>query len=139
MAITPWVTWPALTKFGSFGIVAGLLTLGIERTELLNNNMFDVEDWARYNAEITCDERSLSARTEDGTCNILSNPAEGAANNRFGRNVALDSAYGETEADTLLTPNPREVSNNLLARDEFKPPTTLNFIAASWIQFMVHH
>src|SRR5690554_120930 len=138
MAASVWVTWPALTKFGTFGIVAGLLTLAAEREKLFDNNLIDVEDWSARNAEIVCDERSLSARTEDGTCNILSNPAEAAANIRFGRNVALDSAYGETEADTLLTPNPREVSNNLLARDEVKPATTLNFIAASWIQFMVH-
>ncbi len=139
MAITPWVTWPALTKFGSLGIVAGLLTLGIERTELLNNNMFDVEDWDRYNAEITCDERSLTARTEDGTCNILSNPAEGSAHTRFGRNVDLALTYAETENDILLTPNPRDVSNSLMARDgDMQPATIVNFIAASWIQFMVH-
>src|SRR5690554_1041009 len=76
MSITPWVTWPALTKFGTIGIVGGLLTLSAERTELLNNNMFDLENWDRLNAEITCDERSKTARTEDGTCNILENPAE---------------------------------------------------------------
>lgn len=55
---------------------------------------------------------------------------------RFGRNVALEAAYGET--DTLLTPNPRDVSNSLMARDIFKPATSVNFIATAWIQFMVH-
>jgi len=136
MATSVWVTWPALTKFGTLGIVAGLLTLAVEREKLFENNLIDVEDWEARNAEIVCDERSLTARTEDGTCNILSNPAEGAANIRFGRNVARDASFGET--DTLLTPNPREISNNLMARDEFKPAASLNFIAASWIQFMVH-
>lgn len=136
MATSVWVTWPALTKFGTLGIVAGLLTLAVEREQLFENNLIDVEDWEARNAEIVCDERSLTARTEDGTCNILSNPAEGAANIRFGRNVAREASRGET--DTLLTPNPRDISNNLMARDEFKPAASLNFIAASWIQFMTH-
>ena len=131
-----WVTWPAWTKLGTLGIVAGLLTLAAEREKLFSNNLIDVEDYARHNAAIVCDARSLTARTEDGTCNILDNPAEGAANRRFGRNVALDAAHGET--DTLLTPNPRDVSNSLMARDEFKPATSVNFIAAAWIQFMIH-
>ncbi len=133
-----WVTWPALTKFGTLGVVAGLLTLAGERSDLLKNNMFDLEDYTRLNAGITCDARSLGARTEDGTCNILSNPAEGSVYNRFGRNVNPTYTQGETEATTLLYPNPREISNKLLARGEFKPAPSLNFIAASWIQFMVH-
>ncbi len=136
MATSVWVTWPALTKFGTLGIIAGLLTLAVEREQLFENNLIDVEDWQARNANIVCDERSLTARTEDGTCNILSNPAEGAANIRFGRNVARDASFAET--DTLLIPNPREISNNLMARDQFKPAASLNFIAASWIQFMVH-
>jgi hypothetical protein len=133
-----WVTWPAWTKFGTLGIAAGLLTLAGERSDLLKNNMFDLEDYAKLNGNIVCDERSKTARTEDGTCNILSNPAEGSVYVRFGRNVNPSKAAGETEANTLLSPNPREVSNTLLARGEFKPAPSLNFIAASWIQFMVH-
>lgn len=133
-----WVTWPALTKLGTLGVIAGLLTLAVEREELFKNNLFDVEDYSRYNPNITCDARSLTARTEDGTCNILSNPAEGSVYRRFGRNVDTVVTQGETEADTLLSPNPREVSNTLMARGEFKPAPSLNFIAASWIQFMIH-
>jgi hypothetical protein len=133
-----WVTWPAWTKFGTLGVAAGLLTLAAERSELLKNNMFDLENYAQRNAVITCDERSKTARTEDGTCNILSNPAEGSVYVRFGRNVNPSYAGGETEATGLLSPNPREVSNALMARGEFKPAPSLNFIAASWIQFMVH-
>lgn len=133
-----WVTWPAWTKFGTLGIAAGLLTLAGERSDLLKNNMFDLEDYAKLNGKIVCDERSKTARTEDGTCNILANPAEGSVYVRFGRNVTPSKAAGETEANTLLSPNPREVSNTLLARGEFKPAPSLNFIAASWIQFMVH-
>ncbi|OHC34620.1 MAG: peroxidase [Pseudomonadales bacterium RIFCSPLOWO2_12_59_9] len=133
-----WVTWPALTKLGTLGIFAGLLTLSMEREELLKNNLFDVDDYPRANQDITCDERSKTVRTEDGTCNILSNPAEGSVYRRFGRNVNPAITFGEGSKGTLLTPNPRDVSNTLLARDSFKPATSLNFIAASWIQFMVH-
>ena len=131
-----WVTWPALTKLGILGIFAGLLTLAFERKELFDNNLFDFERYEEYNQQITCDERSLNARTEDGTCNNLDNPAEGAALRRFGRNVELSAAQGET--DTLLVPNPRDVSNSVMAREEFKPATSVNFMATSWIQFMVH-
>ncbi len=133
-----WVTWPAWTKFGTLGIAAGLITIGIEREELMKNNLFDLENYAQYNSKIVCDARSKIARTEDGTCNILSNPAEGSVYRRFGRNVNPTFTPGETEANTLLSPNPRQVSNVLMSRGEFKPATSVNFIAASWIQFMVH-
>lgn len=133
-----WVTWPSLVKLGTLGVAAAALTLGLERTELLENNMFSTEDFELANEGIVCDERSHGARTEDGTCNILENPSEGSVYRRFGRNVELQAAYGETEADTLLIPNPRDVSNSVMAREEFKPAPSINFIAASWIQFMVH-
>jgi hypothetical protein len=133
-----WVTWPALVKYGTLGVAAAGLVLGLERSELLENNMIPTESLEEINASIICDERSLTARTEDGTCNILENPAEGSVHRRFGRNVELQAAFGETETDTLLTPNPREVSNSLMARNEFQPATSINFIAAAWIQFMVH-
>jgi hypothetical protein len=133
-----WVTWPGLVKFGTLGIYAGLITLALERDVLFKNNLFDVDNLPAANASITCDARSQVARTEDGTCNILANPAEGSVYRRFGRNVDPGVTHGETEADTLLSPNPREVSNVLMARGEFKPAPSLNFIAASWIQFMVH-
>lgn len=139
MSTSVWVTWPTLAKAGgSLGVVAGLLILAFERQQLQDNNLIATENLSSLNNTIVCDERSLGARTEDGTCNILDNPAEGSVNRRFGRNVALEAAYGETEADTLLEPNPREVSNVLMARQEFKPATSVNFIAAAWIQFMVH-
>lgn len=134
-----WVTWPALAKFGSVGVTVALISLAIEREGLFRDNLIDFEDYDTLNAEIICDERSRIARTEDGTCNILENPVEGSVYRRFGRNVQLEAAYAETEQDTLLTPNPRDVSNTLMARgDELKPARSLNFIASAWIQFMTH-
>jgi hypothetical protein len=37
-----------------------------------------------------------------------------------------------------LQPNPRVVSRKLLTREEFTPATTVNNLAAAWLQFMVH-
>jgi hypothetical protein len=79
----------------------------------------------------------LTARTLDGTYNDLDDPLMGALGSRFGRNVPLDHAYPESD-DRLLEPNPRRVSLELLTRHEFEPATTLNLLAAAWIQFEVH-
>lgn len=37
-----------------------------------------------------------------------------------------------------MTPSPRLVSEELLVREEFKPATIVNLLAAAWIQFQVH-
>ena len=58
-----WVTWPALTKLGTLGIFAGLITLAMEREALFENNLIDVENYDRHNADITCDPRSHVPRT----------------------------------------------------------------------------
>jgi hypothetical protein len=50
--------------------------------------------------------------------------------------VPIEHTAPEPEAQ-LLSPNPRVVSRELLTRDEFQPATTLNVLAAAWIQFMV--
>jgi Animal haem peroxidase len=55
---------------------------------------------------------------------------------RFGRNVPLSEAFPD-EAN-LLNPSPRVISNELLARDTFKPAVILNLLAAAWIQFETH-
>ncbi len=78
----------------------------------------------------------LTARTADGTHNDLKNPAMGMAGSRFGRNVPIEYTFPEPEP-TILTPNPRTVSLELLTREKFQPATTINILAAAWIQFMV--
>jgi hypothetical protein len=82
-------------------------------------------------------ERYATSRTPDGTYNDLDYPTMGSANVRFGRNVPIARTYPDPD-DLLLQPNPRTVSRELLARDTFKPATTLNLLAAVWLQFMVH-
>jgi hypothetical protein len=76
-------------------------------------------------------------RTADGTHNDLWEPNMGAAETRFGRAVPLERTVPDPAS--LLTPNPREISNLLLARrNGFIPATSLNLLAAAWAQFQVH-
>ncbi len=79
----------------------------------------------------------LTARSADGTYNDTDIPAMGSANTRFGRNVPLSHAYPGKD-ETILEPNPRTISLELLARETFKPVPFLNMFAAAWIQFMIH-
>ncbi|MGM7647697.1 peroxidase family protein [Nocardia sp. JW2] len=76
-------------------------------------------------------------RTLDGTYNTPGDPRAGSIGCRFGRNIPLDHTRPE-DSTRILDPNPRTVSTTLLARDEFRPATTLNLLAAAWIQFEVH-
>ncbi len=131
-----WVKWPFYVKtLGAAGLGVAILIIGETREDLLKNHMFDVQ--RRYAEDVNCDNRSLTARTEDGTCNSLETPAMGAANIRFGRNVPIEQTYGES-GDRLITPNPRDISLKLMSRENFIPARSLNFIAAAWIQFMTH-
>jgi hypothetical protein len=77
------------------------------------------------------------ARSPDGTYNDLGAPRMGACGARFGRNLPLDRIAAPGEAE-LMTPSPREVSRRLLTRRELIPATTLNTLAAAWIQFETH-
>jgi hypothetical protein len=61
----------------------------------------------------------------------------GCVGMRFGRNVSRENTKKPSQEE-LLSPNPRLVSQELLKRDEFKPATILNLLAAAWIQFQVH-
>ena len=77
-------------------------------------------------------------RTADGSWNNLRDPKEGAAGTRFSRNVE-NSAIRPEIGETLLTPNPREISRALLTREgEMKEVPFLNLLAASWINFQNH-
>jgi hypothetical protein len=65
-------------------------------------------------------------------------PAAGVAGRPFGRNQPL---WGTAPRDpeSLVTPSPRVISEQLLARNgSFQPVPFLNLLAASWLQFMVH-
>ena len=78
----------------------------------------------------------LVARSVDGSHNDLDHPTMGMAGARFGRNIALDEVLPVTR-EQLMEPNPRTVANRLMTRDTFKPATTVNTLAAAWLQFMI--
>lgn len=76
-------------------------------------------------------------RSPGGAYNDLDDPEMGMAGTRFARNVPLEHAFPEPMPG-LMEPSPREISRRLMRRDEFKPATTLNLLAAAWIQFQTH-
>ena len=124
--------WHTLPRYTGGFVLAGL------RAQLRRSNLYDTSSTrSTAHGARAKDDRYLSTRTADGSFNDLDVPEMGRAGERFGRNVPLQSTYPQKTPD-LLTPNPRLVSRQLLARDEFIPATSLNLLAAAWLQFMVH-
>src|SRR5579859_3726312 len=128
------------TGWDRFPLLIGLMVLLGLRIVLRARNLYDTTG-----VKVSSKDRPLpgeqgacyiTARTADGAYNDLAHPTMGSVGTRFGRNVPLQHAYPD-EA-TVLTPNPRAVSLELLTRDTFQPVTTLNMLAAAWVQFMVH-
>jgi hypothetical protein len=118
----------------------GLLTFVGIRSRLRARNLYD-----SGHGSIECPpsddplhRRYRTTRTLDGTYNDLDDPLMGSIGSRFGRNVPPVGRVYPEPADRVLSPNPRTVSLELLTRDVFKPATTLNLLAAAWIQFEVH-
>lgn len=118
---------------------AGLAVLVGLRSRLRADNLFDTG--SHPDGPLSPDESPVGAnpraRTIDGTYNSLTDPRAGSVGCRFGRNVALEHTYPE-DSDRILEPNPRRISRELLTRGQFQPATTLNLLAAAWIQFEVH-
>ena len=112
----------------------GLLTLIGIRDALREKNLYDTYDGEPPPAPSRTPSEYLTVRTIDGSYNDLSSPSMGMAGTRFGRNVPLAKGLAE-DAPGLFDPNPRTVSNELLLRTDFKPATTLNILAAAWLQF----
>src|SRR4051794_25207768 len=112
-----------------------LVTLMGLRMRLRRDNLFDPAGvtlpWAP--SPLPGGERPLT-RTADGTGNDLTHPEMGSVGALFGRNVPPV----ETGPVDVLRPNPRAVSLELLTRRRFVPATTLNVLAAAWLQFEVH-
>ena len=81
-----------MAKFlGTTGVLIAILMLADTREKLFNNNLFDTE--TSIDTTIICDERSLTARTADGSCNSLIQADMGMAGKRFGRNVPLENSF----------------------------------------------
>jgi hypothetical protein len=117
----------------------GIVMLKGIQSKLRKENLYDPDSTKPVEASLPKEPepRALTSRTVDGTYNDLESPGMGSAGCRFGRNIPLRYTFPEKEPQ-LLTPNPRLVSRELLTRERFQPATTLNLLAAAWIQFEVH-
>jgi Animal haem peroxidase len=116
----------------------GLAVLDGVRNVLRRENLFDTSKIPAIGGPSPGPRhvRYVTERTADGSYNDLEDPAMGMANTRFGRNVPLEETWPEAEP-ALLEPNPRVVSRELLVRDTFTPATSVNNLAAAWLQFMI--
>ena len=126
--------WDNVSKLMGLALLKGI------QHRLRARNLVDTHSVKPVEANVPktpSSEAVLEGRSIDGTFNDLQTPAMGSMGTRFGRNVPLRDAYPDDEAK-LLTPDPRVVSRELLTRDTFTPATTLNLLAAAWIQFEVH-
>lgn len=125
------VGWAGLPKVVGLAVLIGI------RHQLRTSNLYAAEPSPVPPAGPAHAGNYLGARTRDGSYNDLNDPGMGAVGCRFGRNVPPEHSYPES-AQQLLDPNPRLISRTLLTRDSFRPATTLNLLAAAWIQFEVH-
>lgn len=149
--VVPWYrlsTWGALINLGALRIV-------LRQRNLHNTSTVPVSNAAGLSTLPPFNPLDLKQRNLDGYYNDLNNPRMGSSSDpdlsdansmyfeksnpgaRFGRNIPLDEAFPEPEPE-LMSPSPRLVSTELLARRAFIPAPTLNFLAAAWIQFQTH-
>lgn len=128
----PWHKLPGLV---------GTLQLYLFRVQLREQNLYDgyasLSEQGNVHDLPVPDDRFLHARNSDGTYNSLEMPMMGCAGIRFGRNFSRKETGKPSEQD-LWTPNPRIVSERFMKRDGFIPATSLNLLAAAWIQFQIH-
>jgi Animal haem peroxidase len=124
--IRVWYQWPF--------VIAIPVLLG-HRAVMRQRNLYDTE----RKRPLLPPQRinSREQREPDGSYNDLGCPWMGMAGARFGRNVPIAATFGEKEPD-LYQPNPRLVSEVLLARKQFIPVPYLNVLVAGWLQFVVH-
>ncbi len=117
----------------------GVASLEQLRTLLREKNLYDTETEASRANPLprNTPEEYLTNRSTEGSYNDLSEPDMGRTNRRFGRNMPLDRVQRPSD-ERIVTPNPRIVAQELMTRESFKPASTLNILAAGWIQFMIH-
>lgn len=125
------VGWSTLPTAG------GVVTLVGVRNTLRAKNLYDTGVPAVTNENPLPTHSNVGIwRTPDGTSNDLKCPFMGSAGTRFGRNAPLSETWQEPMPG-IMTPSPRVVSRELMTRETFTPATTLNLLAASWLQFQI--
>ena len=115
-----------------------LLNLLSLRLDLRDKNLFDTSQKIQEQGTEEPPEKARHARMPDGTWNDLDDPGMGSRGSAFTRNINPERIKPE-KPPRLYDPSPRKVSLELMTRDEFKPATTLNILAAAWIQFENHN
>ncbi|MGI8726233.1 MAG: peroxidase family protein [Solirubrobacterales bacterium] len=127
-----------------FPTLVGLLNLRAYRDDLRQGNLYDTRTETGSNGSSATNgngvvprEELPDHRTYDGSFTDPTDPKMGAAGTRFGRNAPIDENKSEGPEERL-DPNPRAISQKLFYRDEFIPATSLNVLAAAWIQFENH-
>jgi hypothetical protein len=108
------------------------------RLDLRDWNLYDTSEKIRTEAGEEPPEEALRARRPDGRWNDLKDPDMGSVDSSFTRNIDPKRIRPE-KPPRLFDPNPREVSRQLMTREEFIPATNLNSLAAAWIQFENHN
>src|ERR687886_1138145 len=118
----------------------GLKTLNLLslRLDLRDLNLFDTSTPIRKHGLEDPPPEALRARRPDGTWNDLDDPGMGSAGSAFARNIDPKRLKPE-KPPRLHDPSARKVSLELMTRHEFQPATTLNVLAAAWIQFENHN
>ena len=117
--------------------VGGLITLVGIRNTLRAKNLYDTGVPAVTAENPVPQYPNVEVwRAPDGTSNALTCPFMGSAGTRFGRNAEISWTFQEPQPG-IMSPSPRVVSRELLTRETFTPATTLNLLAASWLQFQI--
>ncbi|KAI4266536.1 MAG: hypothetical protein LQ337_008770 [Flavoplaca oasis] len=133
--VNKFVVWHKLPS------LLGAVNLEALRVELRQYNLHDgyASEAAQGNqtTDPLTDKRFKTARNSDGKFNSIEMPRMGCAGMRFGRNFPRHLTPRPTE-EQLWNPNPRMLSERFMARKEFIPATSLNLLAAAWIQFQTH-
>ncbi len=114
---------------------AQLAALAGFREDLRTFNLYDTEE-PEANGGAAVISEPPPYRTYDGALTDPNRPSMGRTGTRFGRNMPAEVTWPQEQS--MLDPSPREISTTLLNRDTFKPATSLNVLAAAWLQFQNH-
>jgi hypothetical protein len=135
--VNKFIPWHKLPSY------IGAFNLDFLRIELRAKNLHDgyasgAAQGDRIDEPMT-DKRFVNARNSDGKFNSTELPLMGCSGMRFGRNFSRIYTPKPTEEE-LWNPNPRILSERFMTRKPgaFIPATSLNLLAAAWIQFQTH-